>query len=106
MAPRILHPPGQAGGGAVSVGGDDCVRSASNGLVAAQTLLVARQRYRAVVFRLRWPSRSWIVRTSAPLSSMWTAKAWRNECGVIGLPIPTCSRTMRQTVSTAQAEIG
>lgn len=42
---------------------------ASSGLAVAQTLLVAIRRYRDVVFRLRWPSSSWIVRKSAPDSS-------------------------------------
>src|SRR5215208_6664874 len=34
----------------------DAARSASSGLAVAQTLLVARRRYLAVVLRLRWPS--------------------------------------------------
>jgi hypothetical protein len=43
--------------------------SESNGLGVAQTLLVAKRRYRAVVLKLRWPRSSWIVRRSAPDSS-------------------------------------
>ena len=56
----------------------------------AQTLLVAIIRYRAVVLRLRWPSSNWMVRRSVPASSRCTAKAWRRECGVTGLPMPHC----------------
>jgi hypothetical protein len=43
--------------------------SRSSGLDVEQTLLVAIRRYRAVVAKLRWPSRSWMVRTSVPDSS-------------------------------------
>ena len=68
----------------------------SSGLVVAQTVLVAIMRYCAVVLRLRWPSSNWMVRRSVPASSRWTAKAWRSECGVTGLPMPHRSRTSRQ----------
>ena len=43
--------------------------SRSSGLVVVETLELARCRVRAVVERLRWPSRSWMVRTSVPASS-------------------------------------
>ena len=53
--------------------------------MVAQTRVVAMRRYRAVVARLRCPSRRWIVRTSVPASSKWTANAWRSEWGVMGV---------------------
>src|ERR1041384_1239840 len=56
---------GGAGGGSTGTGRG----SRSSGLEVEHTLLVAIRRYRAVVARLRWPSRSWIVRTSVPDSS-------------------------------------
>ena len=43
--------------------------SRSSGLVVVETLELARCRVRAVVERLRWPSRSWMVRMSVPASS-------------------------------------
>src|SRR5260370_41742394 len=43
--------------------------SRSKGLVVAHTVLVASLRYRAVVAMLRCPMSSWILRTSAPVSS-------------------------------------
>ena len=36
---------------------------------------VATWRYRAVVLRLRWPSRIWMVRRSVPSSNRWSSKA-------------------------------
>ena len=48
----------------------DCGRgSRSSGLVVVETLELARCRVRAVVERLRWPRRSWMVRMSVPASS-------------------------------------
>jgi len=62
---------GAAGFGSVGTG----CGSRSSGLTVEQTLLVAMRKYRAVVAKLRWPSRSWMVRTSVPYSSKCTAKA-------------------------------
>ena len=96
----------QAGAGAASPAAGGAARRPSSGLAVAQTLWVASRSYRAVVFRLRWPSSSWMVRRSAPLSSRCTAKAWRNACGVTGLPMPCWRRMMRQVSSTADGVIG
>src|ERR1022692_4097259 len=78
----------------------------SSGLEVEQTLLVAIRRYRAVVARLRWPSSSWMVRTSVPDSSKWTANAWRMEWGVIGLRMPESRRAFWQANSTELLSIG
>ncbi len=47
---------------------------ASNGLGAACMRAVDTRRYRAVVWMSACPSRTWMVRRSAPASSMWVAK--------------------------------
>src|ERR1051325_10466032 len=48
--------------------------SRSSGLGVAATRAVETKVYRAVVRRLRWPSRAWMVRRSTPASSMCVAK--------------------------------
>src|SRR5664279_1888728 len=93
---------GIAGAGSMGMGRG----SRSSGLDVEQTLLVAIRKYRAVVARLRWPRRSWMVRTSVPDSRRWTAKAWRSEWGVMGLRIFERRRAFAQAPSTASAVMG
>ena len=59
----------QAGGGTGSAGVELVASKVSSGLTVAHTSVVVRRKYFEVVFRLRWPSRSWMVRRSAPESS-------------------------------------
>ncbi|EDT39880.1 hypothetical protein BamMEX5DRAFT_4329 [Burkholderia ambifaria MEX-5] len=80
--------------------------SKSKGLTVAHTMLVATFRYREVVARLRCPISNWILRTSVPASSRWVAKAWRNECGVIGFWIPLRWRAIRHANPTADRLMG
>src|SRR6516225_1941951 len=47
-----------------------------------------------------------MVRRSVPASSRWTAKAWRSECGLMGLAMPARTRAVRQACSTACVVIG
>src|SRR5450759_4644044 len=61
-----------------------CSGSASKGLGAACSRFMDTRRYLAVVRISAWPSRTWMVRRSAPASSMWVAQAWRNRCGWTG----------------------
>ena len=46
-----------------------------------------------------------MVRRSVPASSRWTAKAWRSECGVTGLPMPHRAR-LPAGVIDGEREIG
>ena len=63
----VSHLEGGAGHWAQLAG---CGRgSRSSGLVVVETVEPARCRVRAVVERLRWPRRSWMVRMSVPASS-------------------------------------
>src|SRR5690606_4670510 len=47
-----------------------------------------------------------MVRTSAPASRRWTAKACRKLCGVIGLDRPESSRAFAKACPTASLVIG
>ena len=49
-----------------------------------------------VVFRLRCPMRSWIVRRSVPASSRCVANEWRSTCGVMVFVRPAAAPTRRQ----------
>src|SRR5579863_617528 len=62
--------------------------SASKGLGAACIRRVETRKYLAVVWISACPSRTWMVRRSAPASSMCVAKLCLNTCGVTGLLIP------------------
>ncbi len=62
--------------------------------------------YRAVVLRWLWPSRTWMVRTSAPASSRWVAKLWRNEWGLMCLVRPEARTAALQIRWTAEWEMG
>src|SRR5437868_2572290 len=62
--------------------------SASKGLGAACIRRVETRKYLAVVWISACPSRTWMVRRSAPASSMCVAKLCRNTCGVTGLSRP------------------
>src|SRR3954454_3220314 len=55
--------------------------SASKGLGAARNRCMDTRRYLAVVRISAWPRRTWMVRRSAPASSICVAQAWRNRCG-------------------------
>ena len=57
--------------------------------------------YRAVVLKLRWPSRTWMVRRSVPDSSKWVAKLCRRVWTVTCLPNPASWRARQQTLPTA-----
>src|SRR5258706_5447430 len=59
----------------------DCSGSASKGLGSAWRRFMDTRRYLAVVRISAWPSRTWMVRRSAPASSMCVAQAWRKRCG-------------------------
>src|ERR1700694_202873 len=59
----------------------DCSGSASKGLGAACSRFRDTRRYLAVVRISAWPRRTWMVRRSAPASSICVAQAWRNRCG-------------------------
>src|SRR6516162_9737757 len=54
----------------------------SSGLRVDASEAVATCTYRAVVLKLRWPSRTWMVRRSVPASSRWVAKLCRKLRGV------------------------
>src|SRR5262249_22205998 len=62
--------------------------SRSSGLRVDRKAAVATWRYRAVVPRLRWPRRIWMVRRSVPSSSRWVAKLWRRVWTVTCLSRP------------------
>src|SRR5487761_1735276 len=65
----------------------------SSGLGVACSLASETCRYREVVSRSRWPSKSWMLRRSVPASSRWEAKECRSTCGLRGLLRPNCSRS-------------
>src|SRR6202049_1217988 len=60
----------------------------SSGLAAALRWRRDKCRYSAVSLRCRCPSSNWMVRKSAPASSLLVAKLWRSVCGPIRLPMP------------------
>ena len=45
---------------------------------------------------LAWPSRTWMMRTSAPLSSRWVANVCRSVCTVTCLLTPAAAQAERQ----------
>ena len=52
-------------------------------------------RCRAVVRLSAWPSMTWMVRRSAPASSIWVAQAWRNRSGKTGRAMPARRPALR-----------
>src|SRR5262245_53453367 len=60
----------------------------SSGLLIDGSEAVATWTYRAVVLKLRWPKRTWMVRRSVPDSSKWVAKLWRRVWAVTSLFMP------------------
>src|ERR1035438_7822126 len=56
--------------------------------------------------RSRCPSRIWMVRRSAPASSRWVAKQWRNVCGWMSIPRPARVAASRQASQTILVVIG
>src|ERR1700735_3616754 len=75
----------------------------SSGLGVACSLASETCRYREVVSRSRWPSKSWMLRRSVPASSRWGANEWRSTCGLKGFLIPNCLRSFWHTTRTAFA---
>ncbi len=65
------------------------VGRASKGLLTAATWRLLTRVYRAVVRIELCPSTTCMTRISVPLSSKCVAKAWRSECGVTRLSMPT-----------------
>src|SRR5215467_7746470 len=81
-----------------------CSGSASKGLRTACSRCRDTRRYLAVVRISAWPSKTWMVRRSAPASSMWVAQAWRNKCGwtECGMPAlcPALQHSARSELSS------
>jgi len=69
-------------------------RSSGDGVLAIR--VVATWAYREVEASSTWPSRTWMMRMSVPLSKRCVAKLCRKLCAVTGLPIFACRRARRQ----------
>jgi hypothetical protein len=52
--------------------------------------------------RLAWPSRTWMMRTSAPLSNRWVANVCRKVCTVTCLLKPAAAQAERQAACNAR----
>ena len=98
-----------------SHGGPRSVRGGRRGLRAGQQVERARRRTdlrgrQPEVARRGFQSpmaeQQLNVRTSVPTSSKWTAKAWRSECGVTGLPSRLRYRARRHAHWTVPFCIG
>lgn len=75
-----------------------CKTSASKELWVACNRRKETWRYLAVVRISAWPSRTWMVRRSAPASSMCVAQAWRSKCGWAECLIPALRPASRHNI--------